>query len=117
MAAWVDRSDYYGEGVLVIADRGDVQMDPRPLTGPDVSEEMRADFSPIMERAVTESESTDVLYAEGGHAERFAADSDRDREVLQDGLGAMRGFILLVGLYVAMGAIGLTGWMLWRWLG
>lgn len=117
MAVRVVGLEYCGRGALVIADGGGVQMNPRPVGGPEVSEEMVGHFSPITEGAATETESTDALYAEGAYAESFAADADRDRVVLQDGLGAMRGFILLVGLYVAMGALGLTGWMLWHWLG
>jgi hypothetical protein len=36
--------------------------------------------------------------------------------MLEDGMGAMRGFMLVVGLYIGMGAMGLGGLLLWHWL-
>lgn len=48
------------------------------------------------------------------YADSFVA--ERERVALQDGLGAMRGFVLVLGLYVVMGALGLGGLMLWHWL-
>jgi hypothetical protein len=35
---------------------------------------------------------------------------------LRDGLGAMRGFVLVLGLYLVMGVMGVGGLMLWHWL-
>lgn len=46
--------------------------------------------------------------------DRLAA--DQDQVVLADGLGAMRGLAMVVGLYMAMGVMGLGGLMLWHWL-
>lgn len=53
-------------------------------------------------------------FAERRYAESFLA--ERERVALQDGLGAMRGFVVVLGLYGVMAALGLGGLMLWHWL-
>jgi hypothetical protein len=35
---------------------------------------------------------------------------------LEDGLGAMRGLMLIVGLYMVMGVLGVGGLLIWHWM-
>ena len=35
---------------------------------------------------------------------------------LEDGLGAMRGLMLIVGLYMVMGVMGVGGLLIWYWM-
>ena len=55
------------------------------------------------------------LYFQGFHAvDRPVLE---DESVLKDdGVGAIRGFVFVLGLYAVMGALGLGGFMIFDWL-
>jgi hypothetical protein len=91
----------------------------RPVIRPEVSEaQSGSDFSgsPSQFSGIGSAGSAvaDFSFVDRRYSGRVLA--GQEQAFLQDGLGAMRGFVLVLGLYVVMGAMGLGGLMLWHWL-
>lgn len=102
------RSTGRGGGVLPgLGGKQSANVILHPAQRVDTSEERSAGDS--VEASVAELPDGERRYAEwmGG---------EHDPLVLNDGLGTLRGFVLVVGLYLVLGAIGLGGLILLHWL-
>lgn len=90
----------------------------RPMMRPETDSETSGSFSgpppQFSDRGFTEDAAAGFslprqLYSEpmrDVHAQMY----------LDDGLGAMRGLMVIVGLYMAMGAMGVGGLLIWYWM-
>ncbi len=86
----------------------------RPMQSVEASEGYSGTPSQLSSGGFVGASAADFSDLEREYAESLAA--GRDHFMAHDSLGAMRGFVFVLGLYVAMGVIGLSGLMLWHWL-
>lgn len=90
----------------------------RPLGRSDSSRGSSEDISGTLShppgRGSAGAAAADFYFPERGRSERVAA--ERDLLVPQQDLGAMRGFMFVLGLYMVMAAMGLGGLLIWHWL-
>ena len=104
-----------GDGVSPgFAGKQSANVVSHPVGYGDTSEEFSGTPSRLSAGESAGVSAADFSFLERRHAERMAG--GQDQFLAHDGLGAMRGFALVVGFYVVMGVIGISGLMLWHWL-
>jgi len=87
----------------------------RPVLSVDASEEFSGTPSQLSVGGSAGVSAADFSFVERRYAGRSAG--VQEGFLPHDGLGAMRGLVLVLGLYLVMGVVGLGGLMLWHWLG
>lgn len=103
----------------VFAEKKSAGVILRPVVRPEVSEGnsgsgFSGSPSPVSGIGSAGSAAANFSFVDRRYAGRVLA--GQEQAFLQDGLGAMRGFVLVLGLYMVMGAMCLGGLMLWHWL-
>ncbi|MGC8549637.1 MAG: hypothetical protein ACP5M4_08045 [Acidobacteriaceae bacterium] len=86
----------------------------RPVGYGNTSEEFSGTPSRLSAIGSVGVSAADFSFSERRPAEWMAG--GQDQFLAHDGLGAMRGFALVLGFYVVIGVISLSGLMLWHWL-
>lgn len=86
----------------------------RPSQRVDASVEFPGMPSELSSDGSSGGAATDFSFLERRSAEWMVG--GQDQLFLRDGLGALRGFVLVLSLYLVMGAIALGGLLLWHWL-
>lgn len=86
----------------------------RPVRKPEFSKELSGSPSQVSDRGSAGAAAADFSFPGHGYPGGVAA--GREPVGMQDGLGAMRGFVFVIGMYLVMGAMALTGLMIWHWL-
>ncbi len=102
------------EAVSVFSEKRAAEVILRPVVRPGARDLLSDPPSRLPGRGSTGEAAADFSFEDGRYAERLV--TGRDQVMLEDGMGAMRGFMLVVGLYMGMGAMGLGGLLLWHWL-
>lgn len=102
------------DGAPVFAEQKAAEVILRPVVRPETSEGYSGSPSRLSGRGSAGVAAADFCFPERGYSEGFGA--GREQVFLQDGLGAMRGLMFMLGLYMVMAVMGLGGLLLWHWL-
>lgn len=98
----------------VFAEKKSAEVVLRPVKRSDASEDVSGSPLQLSEVGSTGAAAADFLWVDRRYSERLG--TGREQVLVHDGLGAIRGFVLVLGLYLVMGVMGLGGLMLWHWL-
>jgi hypothetical protein len=107
-------SEYRGEVTLAFAERKIARMILRPVVRPDIAEGTREQLSEGGCGGETGMLLARAFFADRGRSESSA--EERERAIRNRGIGAVRGFVLVLCFYMALGAVTLGGMMLWHLL-
>lgn len=86
----------------------------RPVVYPEIGEQMREQPPEISCCGEAGMGLAEAFFADRGRSKRSA--EEHEREIRSSGLGAMRGFVLVLCFYMLLGSVALCGLMLWHWL-
>lgn len=118
MAAGTHSHTEMTAGAQLLLERHVSGVSLRPLgrsnSSPESSEDISGTLSQPSGRGFPGDAAADFYFPDRDLPEGLRA--EHERLVPQNDLGAMRGFMFVLGLYMAMAAMGLGGLLIWHWL-
>ena len=106
------------DGASVLDGQKDAGVILRPVMRPEMDSETSGSFSgppsQLSGRGFTENAAAGFSLPRPHYSKPVP---DTHAQIyLEDGLGAMRGLMLIVGLYMVMGVMGVGGLLIWYWM-
>ncbi len=100
------------DAASIAAEKKAAEMILRPVARPEAGDSFSGPPSRLSGRGSTRDAAADFAFAD----RRYGDAAIPEHGIAGDGLGAMRGLAFVLGLYVAMAAVGACGLLVWHWL-